>query len=417
MNAASQEMDRSESSPERSAVVERLLAEGYRWLLFPHAIERDYQQYNDARDRRMHLYSGIVGIVLFNLFLICDYMLIPDMWHAALWLRLGVFDPVGIGFALLMAWRPPSPRAQKPCIALACLLDGAIIVWLFSNSREPGAVVYQSGLLLVIMGMNIMLQLNFWHALWASMVVIAMQVVGVMHSPLMSDATRLYSVLVLLTTVITSLIATYKLERDRRFAWLVEMRERGRNQKLVAANRELEALSHRDALTGIHNRRHFDDYVAEIWQIAKARGAQLSLLMVDVDYFKAYNDYYGHPGGDECLRRIAGAIQSALRRSSDIVARYGGEEFVVVLPDAPVQDVQMVADRILQSVDALKLPHEKSPYFKRVTISVGAATVVPTDAESLAGLVQAADSALYSAKSEGRHRIYSADFPASAVAA
>jgi diguanylate cyclase (GGDEF)-like protein len=194
------------------------------------------------------------------------------------------------------------------------------------------------------------------------------------------------------------------MERERRFAWLVDQRECGRNQKLADANRQLEALSNHDGLTGIHNRRYFDDYLAEVWDAAKAKTSPVSLVMIDVDHFKAYNDFYGHVGGDECLRRIAAAIQKALRRNSDIVTRYGGEEFAVVLPDAPGSEVQAVAERIMQSVAALGLPHERSPLFKRVTLSIGYATASATDAATPAALLRSADTALYRAKSDGRNR-------------
>ncbi|MDR3418095.1 MAG: GGDEF domain-containing protein [Nevskia sp.] len=400
-------------SPETLAESERLLAKGYRGLTFPKSLERDYQHFIGSRRPKMSTYKGIVGIVMFNLFLICDYMLLPDMWHTALRLRLGVFTPVAVTLAVWMALKPPTLRVMKLYVAMACLLNASIIVWLFSGSQAPGAVVYQSGLLLVVIGMNTMLQLNFSYGLPASVAVLVFQACGLWRSPLMDNATGVYSMLVLLCTVVMSLIASYMLERDRRFAWLVESRERGRNQELVVANRELQALSNKDALTGIPNRRHFDESMAQVWATAKAGAKPVSLLMMDIDHFKSYNDHYGHLGGDECLRRVAGGIQSALRRASDLAARYGGEEFVVVLPDTAALDALHVAERIQQSVDALRLTHEKSPFFKRVTISIGVATLRPADADpdasEPADLVRAADAALYRAKSEGRHRICSAE--------
>jgi len=147
------------------------------------------------------------------------------------------------------------------------------------------------------------------------------------------------------------------------------------------------------------------------------RGATLSLLMMDIDHFKSYNDHYGHLGGDDCLRKVAGGIQSALRRGGDLAARYGGEEFAVVLPETSMPDAVSVAERIQQGVDALRLAHEKSPFFKRVTISIGVASVIPGEADTPAGLIRAADEALYRAKSEGRHRICSAERGADAAAA
>ncbi|MDR3418094.1 MAG: GGDEF domain-containing protein [Nevskia sp.] len=404
-------------SPETLAEAERLLARGYRGLAFTPSLERDYLHYVEVRSRKAYLMCGLVGIVLFNLFLICDYLLLPDMWHTALLLRLGLFDPVAIAFALWLAVKPPSLRLQKLYVAMACLLDAGIIVWLFSGSQAAGAVAYQSGLLLVVMGMNTMLQLDFWYALPASIAVLALQAMGAMHSTVLDDATRAYSMLVLVCTVVLSLIASYKLERDRRFAWLVESRERGRNQQLLAANRELQALSNQDALTGIPNRRYFEDCLAQVWAAAKVKGRPVSLLMMDIDHFKSYNDHYGHLGGDDCLRRVAWGIKSTLRRTSDVAARYGGEEFAVVLPDTAAPDALAVAERIQQSIDALRLTHEKSPFFKRVTVSIGVASLQPAGTETPNRLIKVADDALYRAKSEGRHRICMAQRNAGVAAA
>jgi diguanylate cyclase (GGDEF)-like protein len=177
----------------------------------------------------------------------------------------------------------------------------------------------------------------------------------------------------------------------------------GLARELERANQELRRLSFLDGLTGISNRRGFDDYVAREWSRAARAGTSLSLILVDVDHFKAYNDRYGHLAGDDCLKQVAGALADRLRRPTDLVARYGGEEFAVVLPGADTMEAAFVAEALRTGVEALDLRHEGSSTSDRVTISLGVASRVPSSDEAPQELLDAADQALYSAKRRGRN--------------
>jgi diguanylate cyclase (GGDEF)-like protein/PAS domain S-box-containing protein len=170
-----------------------------------------------------------------------------------------------------------------------------------------------------------------------------------------------------------------------------------------AAQIALEQLATRDGLTGLANRRCFDDTLRAEWARAMRQHQPLSLLMVDVDNFKAYNDAHGHVGGDECLKRIAAAVSNEMR-ANDLVARYGGEEFAVILPNQSLKGAAIVAEKIRCRVEQLHLPHGRDEG-KHVTVSIGAATAIAaTDADS-GQLVATADAALYRAKHMGRNRI------------
>lgn len=174
--------------------------------------------------------------------------------------------------------------------------------------------------------------------------------------------------------------------------------------ELDAANRELQRLSGSDALTGIANRRYFDELIAREWRRARRNASSVSLMMCDVDHFKLYNDTYGHQAGDECLRRVAGAIATSLERGSDLAARYGGEEFVVVLCETTIGGALIVAEKIRHAVHALNIPHAGSA-FGRVTLSIGLAATVPELDDRSEQLIAAADRALYEAKHNGRDRV------------
>lgn len=165
----------------------------------------------------------------------------------------------------------------------------------------------------------------------------------------------------------------------------------------------LEQLATRDGLTGLANRRCFDDTLQAEWQRALRHQQPLSLLMVDVDNFKQYNDAYGHLGGDECLQRIASAVSSEMR-ANDLVARYGGEEFAVILPNQSLKGAAIVAERIRCRVEQLRLPNLGSKQHV-VTVSIGAATALAAPENDPSQLVATADSALYRAKHMGRNRI------------
>jgi diguanylate cyclase (GGDEF)-like protein len=177
-----------------------------------------------------------------------------------------------------------------------------------------------------------------------------------------------------------------------------------RTAELEAANRQLAALSTTDGLTGLANRRHFDEAWQEEWQRAARTQASLALVLIDVDNFKAYNDHYGHQAGDDCLRRVAAVLAREARRAGEMVARYGGEEFVLVLPGASADDARQLAERIRSAVQAEAMPHSHTPAGV-VTISLGLAARRPRHAGDADALLKEADAALYQAKQGGRNRV------------
>ncbi|RZU53619.1 diguanylate cyclase (GGDEF)-like protein [Krasilnikovia cinnamomea] len=177
-----------------------------------------------------------------------------------------------------------------------------------------------------------------------------------------------------------------------------------RTSALQAANEQLAALSLTDALTGLANRRRFDDALEATWTQARETGTAVTLAMIDIDHFKWYNDSYGHQGGDECLRRVAAELAGTVRQGTDIVCRYGGEEFAIVFTGADHDRATAVAERARAAVEALALPHERTEA-QVVTLSIGVATHVPATGGSAHDLVEAADAALYCAKEAGRNQL------------
>ncbi|MEY2976680.1 MAG: hypothetical protein RLZZ435_818 [Cyanobacteriota bacterium] len=176
--------------------------------------------------------------------------------------------------------------------------------------------------------------------------------------------------------------------------------------KILQLNNRLETLSYLDGLTGIANRRQFDLKAQEAWEAAYQQQQRIGILLIDVHYFKAYNDRYGHPQGDVCLRLIAETIATTLQRPEDLAARYGGEEFVLLLRDLPnVETLQTIAEQMLVAIRQLKIPHARSQINQIVTSSIGGACCIPQDSQGFSTLFAQADERLYQAKAQGRDRI------------
>ncbi len=182
-----------------------------------------------------------------------------------------------------------------------------------------------------------------------------------------------------------------------------------RTSELQEANQRLSELSTTDGLTGIANRRKFDTAISEEWARAARNKTSLSLIMLDIDHFKKYNDHYGHQQGDDCLRRVAEAMRSSARRQGDLAARYGGEEFCMILPDTTASGGLELAERLRIFIADLNMPHVYSPH-SRITVSIGLAALTPEDGGSSPMLLRLADEALYRAKSEGRNCVRSASY-------
>ncbi len=191
------------------------------------------------------------------------------------------------------------------------------------------------------------------------------------------------------------------LQRDEAYRALRESQ-----RKLEQKNFELLRMSNIDGLTGVANRRRFDELILEAWGHSRRTASPLAVAMIDIDYFKPYNDHYGHLAGDECLQRVARALQAQLPRMTDFLGRYGGEEFVAVLSATDQQGAIKVAERLCATINGLNIPHLHSEVSDHVTISIGLSVVVADSKLQPQGLVSAADKALYEAKHAGRNRVY-----------
>ncbi len=188
--------------------------------------------------------------------------------------------------------------------------------------------------------------------------------------------------------------------------FMFDISERKKTEEaLLSLQKELEELSFKDGLTGVANRRMFDSIMEVEWANARRNNQSLSLILFDIDYFKQYNDHYGHIQGDDCLKRVGKTLSSAATRSRDFFARFGGEEFVLVLPETNEKSAKKIAERCRKLIFKEQIPHEKSQISQILTVSLGVGTIVPSHTDEPMAFIEEVDRRLYQAKQKGRNRI------------
>jgi diguanylate cyclase (GGDEF)-like protein len=288
---------------------------------------------------------------------------------------------------------------------LAATVNGATAAILFASSPAYDPAYFFAAISIVLVYATIGIQLRFAHAACASLLILLLYGGGLAFRPDVAAETRRNLVLLASTTVAYLLIANWRLEREVRHNYLVTLRGRLQRQDLSARNRELDELSRCDPLTSLANRRAYDAWLKTSWQQAGTLGATVGLIVIDVDLFKDYNDFYGHAAGDRCLQSLARCLRDQLRGTSDLIARLGGEEFAVLLPGLTSDTCADIAERLRATIEAAELPHLGRGPGGLVTVSAGVASLPADPATPPGSLFATADAALYAAKQQGRNRV------------
>lgn len=351
------------------------------------ALERSFRRSHLARNRVQIGRNLLLGIGFVIGFSTLTHLVLPGPVNRPLDLiRLTVLGPIFL-IALLLVHTRLYQRWYPIVCPYGAAVFGIGVVVLAVIAASQGVSLIASVVLAIIYN-YLMLGLAFRPALGASVLVLLSYPIIATFADIPGPQ-RLVDVGVLLFANAIGAIVCYSLERANRTNFL-------ESQLLIETAR-------RDGLTGIANRRTFDEHVDRVWAQAAREGRPLTLLMIDIDHFKTYNDRFGHQAGDECLRRVAWSLSSHARRPLDIAARYGGEEFAMVLYDARRQHAEDMARQIQAGVESLAIAHSASPIAsKRLTVSIGIACVQPIGDRSHFGFIQLADEALYAAKERGR---------------
>ena len=368
----------------------RQLRMGFFWLTFGGALEAEFRRSN-FDDHLLHIRVNLCLAVLISIaFCAMDSVVLgPELNRVPSTIHMLIILPVLL-IGLAASFSPQRQRIYAPLAIVAATILGLSVAAIQVIATLGGISVLFPCLMLTIVFIYFMGGLIFYHALAANVVVMLMYV-AVGTALMLPEREFSYDALAILAANLFCASVVYMHEKTSRLRFLE-----------ACILREMVA---RDGLTGIQNRRMFDQHIQRVWQQGVRNQQRVAVLLADIDCFKDYNDRYGHQAGDECLRAVAVSLSQCARRPLDFVARYGGEEFAVVLYEASREYVAEVLTRIQRSIAELNIPHEASRVASRLTVSIGAAFVLPMENRTLEGLIQLADEALYSAKEQGRNRV------------
>jgi len=377
------------SGANTSSLTEQL-QRGFHGLRFEGELESAYRR-DQFKDRMRYLRINLALLAAISLIVIqVDRVAIPMMARIVPDLaRTGIMLPLLLaGFAMTFVRRADTwyPRyiAVAMTLALAAMSWVSISAWIAGEPRIFGRMM------LAIIAVYFVLGLAFRSAIVVNALGLAAYV-AIANMKGMPAIDLTHYLLTLGIANVICIAGAWNLEHARRMAWLEGQR--------------LAETAMQDGLTGIPNRRRFDEHLQRAWAQSIRDRKPIALLLADIDHFKPYNDRYGHQAGDEAMKRVASALAHFARRPLDLAARYGGEEFAIILFDTKRTDAEHLGSEILEAVQKLAIPHQDSGAAPVLTISIGIACVVPAARRSWAGLVQLADQALYAAKDGGRNRL------------
>jgi diguanylate cyclase (GGDEF)-like protein len=359
-------------------------------LKFPHDLESEYRLSRADTDRRWARLSLLVALSTVLGFAVIDHWVLPGprIGHSDL-VRFGLHLPMVLAMLVLTGERFFT-RWYQPAIQVAAPLFGLGTVLMAAQASPEQLALISARLVLAVFFFYFMLALSLGAALRTNGVLIGAYALAAMLGAIAPHAAT-YQLFVLFCANLIGAAGCYALERANRAAFL--------------DRRRLADVAMHDGLTGLLNRAALEEQMRKLWQQAARDQLAVSVVLIDIDHFKAYNDRYGHQAGDQCLREVATAVRRAARRRPlDLVARYGGEELIAVLFGADRSHAESIAHAVLEAVRELRIPHLGSLTRPYVTASVGAATLGPGSDYSHDLAVQMADRALYAAKECGRDR-------------
>ncbi len=377
------------SEAETTSLTEQL-ERGFHGLRFEGELEAAYRR-DQFQDRLRYLRINLAILAVISLAVIqIDHVVVPVIGRIVPDLvRTGVMLPLLLaGFAITFIPRADAWYPRYIAVAMTAALVAMSWISLTAWSQGEPRVFVRT--LLAIVAVYFVLGLAFRSAIAVNAIGIAAYAV-IASSKAMPAVEMTHYLTTLVIANVICVAGAWNLEHARRTAWLEGQR--------------LAETAMQDGLTGIHNRRRFDDHLQRAWAQSIRERKPIALLFGDIDHFKAFNDRYGHQAGDEAMKAIAGVLSRFARRPLDLAARYGGEEFAIILFDTRREHAERIANEILEEVRQLAIPHTASGAAPVLTISMGVACVTPAARRSWTGVIQLADQALYAAKDGGRNRV------------
>lgn len=376
------------------AEIDRALAADRLTLRFPPSLEVLYEEETARKRSRSLAYRGLLGIAVYLLFLVTDYLLVPDVLNEAIVIRSAV---VGFGLLVFVLLLQSPPRVLREGVAAAVsTLAGfsQLYIMLISESAIRGGM--HSALALVIVFVAVVQRLYIGYATAACLALLAGHATAVIMLQELTWPLAASLFMVSICMVGLALIGSWSLSREIRRSYLLDLKQR-------RANLFLAEMSLRDPLTSLENRRALDA-VANAVTSTMAGGEDLAAVLLDIDHFKSFNDTQGHMAGDSALQRIADLLRSSLRNDNDHAFRFGGEEFLLILPRTGLEQATTLAERLRQAIENEAIPNPNTEAGV-LTASLGVAAMRCESASVVGQLIESADAALYEAKRAGRNRV------------
>ena len=366
------------------------LRQGFSRLEFSGLLEKEFREFYTAQNLPRARLSGLIALILVLSVACIEFLFgTTDAGARINVLRLAVLCPL-LAVITIASYMPMLEKHYDPIAASAVTVIGLVTTYICHVAALGGASYVLAGVMLVNMYACMFLGFRFPIAISiAALLVVAHLLLGVLTGLPFNEL--FYMAAILATGNVIGSISTYNLEHALRTNFL--------------ETRLLNELAQRDGLTGLYNRRLFDDYMRRLWRQSRRENVSVVIIFVDIDYFKIYNDLYGHQAGDDCLKKVAQTIARCAKRPFDFSARFGGEEFVLVLYGPPEDYARALPEQIRHDVMDLAIEHDGSGIGSFVTVSVGVALAHAGSGRSLTGAIQAADEAMYQAKQEGRNRV------------
>lgn len=380
--------------------------ERYGWPLpFAEPMESDFQGYYAERYRE-HMKLGLgIGALAMLLSVFEDFLIPVGQRDFPLFIRFFVVLPM-VCLLFVLIQRPTFARWQQSILMLSTLGGAAAFMLMAFFVTSPLGRIYIDTVMLIQLFGLLLLRMQFSYAVPSVLVIVAGVSFALLNLTFPGSAhDHLIDLMLIVFAGVLCLVANYLIERSVRSDYLQQRMLEFRQEDLEASNSHLQKLLRSDALTGIFNRRHFDSHLSDEFRRAERGNYPVALLMLDVDYFKPYNDTYGHQAGDETLAKVAQTLAFFARRPGDVAARYGGEEFALILPGSSEEDAMAIAEEVVTNIYEQHLVHKSSRICDRLTVSIGVASVQPDGvSQDEAVLIAKADQALYLAKNTGRNR-------------
>lgn len=370
---------------------------------FPPAIESAYEAHIACNRAVQIFWSGLGAIALLNFFLLTDYNTRPELFTYSLMLRLAVTLPC-LGL-LWWVYRGVSAQVREIAGFLGFVAADIILSLIFWRTASPVATYDSYVMILVVLFGNVVVPFYFRTCVAFTVVGVLCFVPTFLLHPYVDVNAKLIGLLAYGITALTTLYTNYRLEVANRSSFLVTLRERLRVNEANEINHALRHASNTDVLTQLANRRHFEEVFQQRVRLS-TEPVSLAILMIDVDYFKQYNDKWGHLQGDVCLRQVAQVVKSHSRGDRDLAARMGGEEFAVLLLGAQLQDAWRAAERMRWAIEQMELDSPTDGGgTHRITVSIGIALALSTQLDLVDNMLARADAALYMAKRAGRNNV------------